>query len=162
MGWLSKINPLNLIDSISDAYQVRQQTKAQRIEAKTKEVIADIKGRVEIHEAKKDLKLAKIKAETEQVAQESEQASNYDMQVLRNRAKSPTDDILIASYIVLYAAHFIPATQPYMLSGWKAMGYQGAPWWLELGMVIIMVSTLGGMQVLRIFMAKKKPSKEGD
>ncbi len=157
MSFWSKLNPLNIIESFSDAYQVRQQTKAQRIEAKAKQAIADIEGQTKIHAAKIEARVAEIQHEARLASQDSAQASSYDLQVLKNRSKTLIDDVMIIVVLVSLIAHFLPDYAPYMAEGWKAMGYGGAPWWYEVGIVVAFVSTLGGLQILRMLLARKKP-----
>jgi uncharacterized ion transporter superfamily protein YfcC len=108
------------------------------------------KGKVSIAQAKIDLAISKLQA---QVKQQETQAANdmsYDMQVLKNRRESIIDDIIIVAFIILVILTFIPATQPTMAQGWKALN--DTAWWFEFGIVGILVSTLGLKDVLRIFL----------
>lgn len=159
MGWLSKLNPLNFIESISEGYKAHQKTKAERIKIKGETKLAELEGQKKIAEARIDLQIAQLKTKTELSLKETDQIQDYDMQVLKNRERSYADEFIIANFFFTYIAHFLPWTQPYMAEGWLAMGYDSPPWWLEFGMVLILVSTLGGMRVLKLFLGKFKQSE---
>jgi hypothetical protein len=119
------------------------------IDAETRKIKTE--GRHKIASAKINLKVAKINAKSKIEDTRATNDISYDMQVLMNRSKSVTDDILLMAFVLLVICHFIPPMQPYMRNGWDAMGYSHAPWWLEFGIVGILVSTLGLMGVIRLF-----------
>ena len=119
------------------------------IDAETRKI--KTAGRQKIASAKINLKVAKINAKAKIEDTRATNDISYDMQVLMNRGKSITDDILLLSFVLLVVCHFVPPLQPYMRNGWFAMGYDHAPWWLEFGIVGILVSTLGLMGVIRLF-----------
>jgi len=106
-----------------------------------------------------NLKLAKFKAEENRLLNTENNDTDYDMQVLKNRKNTYMDEIIITFFLVLFAMHFIERTQPYMQSGWLAMGYQGAPWYFEFILVGIAVSTLGLMRLFRVFFRAKEKDK---
>jgi len=108
------------------------------------------------------LKLAKFKAKERRLEKQADTDADYDMQVLRNRAESLMDNFVIITVFIVWLAHFVPYTQPYMASGWKAMGYAGAPWWLEFLIVGIGVSTLGLMRLFRAFWRVKEPPRKAN
>lgn len=110
-------------------------------------------------EAEIDLKISKLNAKSEQAKRQHVSDSDYDMQVLRNRGETIMDNVVIFVYLGLMIAHFIPFFQPYMLNGWKAMGYDGAPWFFEFVNIGIVVSTLGLMRLFKIFMSQFSPKK---
>lgn len=119
-----------------------------------KEVAA--KSAARIAEAKVDFKVAKFEARAERERRELSMDGDYDMMVLKNKDRTFADEIVIGTFLTTYAAHFIPKTQPYMASGWSAMGYGDSPaWWFEFAMVGILVSTLGLMRLLKLFFTKK-------
>lgn len=112
--------------------------------------------------AEVNLKVAKFNAKAQRLNNQATNDADYDMQVLRNRNESLMDNFVIITVFTIWLAHFIPITQPYMASGWKAMGYQGAPWWLEFLIVGIGVSTLGLMRLFRAFWRVKEPIRKAD
>ena len=105
-------------------------------------------------QARIDLKLTKIKAKIEQTVTTSQQDNDYDTQVLKNRNNTYADEFIILVWFGLFIAHFIPEYAAIMAGGWKAMGYSGAPWWFEFGMVGILVSTLGLMRLFKLWVGK--------
>jgi uncharacterized membrane protein YcfT len=112
------------------------------------------KGAQKLEDARQELKVVKVQASIarEQVAVQND--SDYDMQVLKNREKTYADELLIALWMSIFIMHFIPKTQPHMAAGWAAMGYTDGPaWWFELGMVGILVSTLGLMKILKLMLS---------
>lgn len=118
-------------------------------------------SREQKHELKKverkaetDFRIAEFNARINLMTKQEDNDAQYDLQALRNRDRSYIDEVLIAAFSALVAMHFIPGTQPYMHEGWSAMGYQAAPWWFEFGMVGILVSTLGLMRLVRVFLAQ--------
>ena len=105
----------------------------------------------ELRTNKVRLDRAKTDAEIKRLHREAENDYSYDMQVLKNRSKTWSDELLILVWIGLLVAPFVPYLQPYVAGGWKAMGYNQAPWWYEFGMVGILISTLGLMQLFKIW-----------
>ena len=122
---------------------------SKEVSAKTRDI--KIQGACDITKAKIGVELAKLDARTKEVANVEDNDTAYDMQVLRNRRDSIIDEIIIVAFLLLFTLHFIPSMQPYMLQGWKAMGYDGVPWWIEFGALGILVSTLGLMRLFRMF-----------
>jgi hypothetical protein len=117
-------------------------------------------SKVKVAEKRVDLQVAKIEAKIRQTQVEMSRDADYDMQVLKNRQGSYADEFIIVTWFVVFLAHFMPYLQPYMKSGWAAMGYTTGPaWWFEFGMVGILVSTLGLMRVLRLMLGKMKKDK---
>lgn len=114
------------------------------------------KRKAEEVDAKHQLSLAKINAKTAKfVAKQAlrekrmDQDHDYDLVVLQNRKDTWIDEIIIIVWIVVYAMHFVPFTQPFMAAGWATMGYVGVPWWFEFGWIGILISTLGLRGVFR-------------
>lgn len=112
------------------------------------------KAKIRLKQAKVEAKIADQEARSKHALAQQGNDISYDMQVLRNRATSWLDELIVSAFVLLIALHFIPATQPYMASGWRSMGYDSAPWWLEFAILGILVSTLGLMGVLRVFVSK--------
>jgi hypothetical protein len=124
---------------------------------------ATAKAKHEVKLAKLDAKKSRFEAEAKLEHKRLDQEADYDMQVLKNRENSFADEIIIAVWMVIFIAHFIPALQPYMAGGWKAMGYEnGPPWWFGFGMVGILVSTLGLMKMLRIWFGRFGANRSTD
>ena len=106
--------------------------------------------------AEVNLKIARFNAEAKILSNQESNDTDYDLQVLRNRKTTLMDEVIIFTFLGLYIAHFIPKLQPFMASGWKAMGYSGAPWYFEFIIVGISVSTLGLMRLFRVFFKRRK------
>ena len=100
-----------------------------------------------------ELKVAQIQAKIDRTKRQDDADISYDMQVLRNRALSIMDNILIFFWLVVFSLHFIPQYAETMQAGWIAIGK--APWWFQFGMVGILVSTLGLMRLFRMFTENK-------
>ena len=101
---------------------------------------------------KLELEVANAHAKIRRMEFEAEKDYSYDMQVLKNRRNSWADELLIVFFVGGVIAHFYPPLQPYMAAGWAAMGYEDPPLWFELGILTIIVSTLGGMRILHLIM----------
>lgn len=148
MPWLKSIFSFftNPIADLTGGYRERK-----RIASETAGNIAT---------AESNLKIAKFKAEENRLLNSENNDTDYDMQVLKNRKNTYMDEIIIVFFLALFAMHFLPSTQPIMLKGWTAMGYKGAPWYFELIIVGIAVSTLGLMRLFRIFFRAKEKDKQ--
>ena len=114
------------------------------IAAKTTAIIATLDG---------ELKAAKIQAKIDRTKNQDESDISYDLQVLKNRALSIMDEILIVFWLVVFSLHFIPEYAPTMKAGWLAIN--NAPWWFQFGMLGILVSTLGLMRLFRMWTENK-------
>lgn len=130
----------NIFKPVAKIFQTDAETRKIKVE-----------GQREIEKAKIGLQVATLNARAESESTKSKNDMSYDMQVLRNRSTSWADEVIIIAFVMLVVAHFIPGMQPTMTAGWKAMGYESPPWWLEFVIVGICVSTLGLMGVLRVF-----------
>ena len=115
-----------------------------------------LNSQTKIAEAKVELEVTKIKAEIEQVTISATRDSDYDMQVLKNRNNTYADEFIILVWFVLFLLHFVPEYATVMAQGWAAMGYKGAPWWFEFGMVGILISTLGLMRLFKLWISNFK------
>ena len=100
-----------------------------------------------------ELKKAVITAKINRVTNQDDSDSDYDQQVLKNRALSIMDEVLIVFWLVIFVFHFIPDYAETMQKGWLAIGK--APWWFQLGMLGILVSTLGLMRLFRMYTENK-------
>lgn len=129
------------VATVTTSYNARKQAKQE--------------GAVTLAMKKMELKFAKIERKIGVVRQKEQNDSDYDMQVLRNRQTTWADEVLIVITLGIWLMHFIPQTQPYMASGWEAMGYNGVPYWFEFVIIGIFVSTLGLMRLFRLFFARK-------
>lgn len=105
----------------------------------------------ETFKIKSDLELKS--AMNQAIVNRIQQADNndflLDLKAQENRKSSFMDEILQLYWIVIITMHFIPFTQPYMLEGWEVLSQ--APDWFTIGIIIIMVTTMGGMRILRLF-----------
>lgn len=146
MSWWNPISAV--IETVGGWLEANEETKQVKAVA-----------RVDLAKANSALKIARVESDTKIEVARGDAASRlddnvqtYDMQVLRNRLRGYVDDVIVYSLISLVVAHFVPYTQPFMRVGWEAMGYtQGPAWWLEFSIVVAIVSTLGGMRVLKEF-----------
>jgi hypothetical protein len=100
-----------------------------------------------------ELKAAKIQAKIDRTKSHDSADISYDLQVLKNRALSIMDEILIVFWLVVFSLHFIPAYAATMDKGWQAIAK--APWWFQFGMLGILVSTLGLMRLFRMWTENK-------
>ena len=114
------------------------------IAAETAAIVAMLEG---------ELKAAKIQAKIDRTKSHDSADIGYDLQVLKNRALSIMDEILIVFWLVVFSLHFIPEYAPTMQAGWVAIGK--APWWFQFGMLGILVSTLGLMRLFRMWTENK-------
>lgn len=144
MNWLKPLIALitNPIADLSGGYRERKRIAAENAAA--------------IAKSEADLKIARNEAKAHRAKTIEQNDTDYDLLVLENRSKTLMDEVIILVFLGLYLAHFIPSLQPYMAGGWKAMGYTGAPWYFELIIVGIAVSTLGLMRLFRLFFNRKK------
>ena len=127
----------DLAGKVIGRYQARKAASAARIEQKCA-----------------DLEVARIEAEIRRQERADTADADYDLQVLRNRERSRADEVLIGIFAGTFILPFIDALQATwsgrrlglaeaVAAGWRAHGYDGAPWWFEFAMVGILVSTLG-------------------
>jgi hypothetical protein len=99
------------------------------------------------------LKAAKVQAKINRITQQDSADSDYDTQVLKNRALSFMDEVLIVFWLIIFVMHFIPDYALKMSAGWTAINK--APWWFQFGMLGILVSTLGLMRLFRMYTENK-------
>ena len=144
MNWLKALLTIltNPIADLSGGYRERKRIAAENAAA--------------IAKSEADLKIARNEAKANRARTIEQNDTDYDLLVLENRSKTFMDELIIVVFLGLYLAHFIPRLQPFMAGGWKAMGYTGAPWYFELIIVGIAVSTLGLMRIFRLFFNRKK------
>ncbi|MCL1072989.1 hypothetical protein [Shewanella dokdonensis] len=154
MGWLTSVfnfftNPVaDLVGGYTERKKIAAETAADEAKAKSALKIAKLNAQAR-----------KVELDAERTAATEENDSSYDNQVLANRRDSYADEFIIAVFLGIFIAHFIPALQPYMHAGWVAMGYTGIPWWYEFVIVGICVSTLGLMRLFRIFWGVRAEAK---
>ena len=93
-----------------------------------------------------DLEITRIEAEISRAKRMDTADVDYDIQVLRNRERSWADEVLIAIFAGIFILPFVDALQATWSgrllglaeavgAGWRAHGYDGAPWWFEFAMV---------------------------
>ena len=138
----------NLAGNVIGKYQARK--KAKQASA------------ARIAEAETDLKVTKIEAEISRAKRMDSADADYDIQVLRNRERSWADEVLIVIFMWIFILPFVDAVLATWTgetlglakavgAGWRAHGYDGAPWWFEFAMVGILISTLGLFRLFRLW-----------
>lgn len=171
------LNPITAIFGIAGkawgAYQGRKaaaEAGARTIEEKKTQLRA---ARLE---AKTSITLARAQAKSTRFSQRLAADADHDARVQANRQHTKMDEFLILVFSAIFLLPFIAPIvdlvarglacafghcPPFGLTlglgdivaqGWKAHGYDQAPWWFEFAMVGILVSTLGLMRVLNIFL----------
>ena len=119
-----------------------------------------------IEDKRADLEVARIDAEIRRQERTDTADIDYDVQVLRNRERSWADEVLIAIFAGIFILPFVDALQATwtgqrlgladaVADGWKAHGYDGAPWWFEFAMVGILISTLGLFRLFRMWSGRR-------
>ena len=135
-----------------------------------KKAKADSAARIEQKRA--DLEVARIEADIRREERTDTADADYDLQVLRNRERSLADEALIAIFAGIFLLPFIDALQATwsggrlglaeaVADGWRAHGYDGAPWWFEFAMVGILVSTLGLFRLVRMWQGRRDQKESG-
>ena len=126
-----------------------------------------------IEERRADLEVTKIEAEIRRTKRMDSADADYDIQVLRNRERSWADEVLIGIFSGIFILPFVDALQATWSgrllglaeavgAGWRAHGYDGAPWWFEFAMVGILVSTLGLFRLLRLWRGQRVGERQDD
>ena len=127
-----------------------------------------------IEQKRADLEVTKIEAEISRAKRMDTADVDYDIQVLRNRERSWADEVLIAIFAGIFILPFADALQQAIwggellglagavADGWRAHGYDGAPWWFEFAMVGILVSTLGLFRLLRLWRGQRVDAPPAD
>ena len=134
--------------------------------------LAKVAAASRIEEKRIDVAVARLEADAARYAREAASDADYDLQVLRNRDRTWSDEFLIAIFVLLFILPFLDAIQASwsgelfglaeaVATGWQAHGYDGAPWWFEFLMVGIAVSTLGLSRLFRLW-AGRPARKEGN
>ncbi|GGI85936.1 hypothetical protein [Shewanella gelidii] len=150
MKWLTSVLQFftNPVADLTGSYRERKRIAA--------EMAADIAT------AESNLKIAELNNKARRLEAQENNDSSYDNIVLANRRDTLMDELIIIVFLGLFLAHFVPELQPYMHSGWSAMGYNGAPWYFEFVIVGIAVSTLGLMRLFRVFWQLKAPKARAE
>lgn len=116
-------------------------------------------GQLEITKAEVQFKVAQFQAKAERLMRNDQVDADYDMAAQSEKRHTFADEILLVCTIVLVGCHFfIPES---MASGWAAMGYIAAPWWLEFIIVGIYISIFGLMRLFRAWSPFSGRAKKG-
>jgi len=100
-----------------------------------------VENRRKIVEAKHDLKLAKIHAETGRVNKVIEATTNWDMEAMRQSQFSWKDEALMIILFAPFVGAFIPGLQKYIKSGFETIAE--LPLWYQLSLVGIIAASFG-------------------
>lgn len=113
-----------------------------------------------------DIAKARFEAEMKRATVEGDRDWQYDMRALERRDKTWADEFIILCWFAVFVGGFIwvladPANAPArLMAAWQAI--DTAPIWYQFGMLLILVSTLGGMRLFRLFFGamagKRAPS----
>lgn len=117
-------------------------------------------GALAIKKAEVALKVSKFEAEAKRLTIMDASDADYDKHAQMERRYTMADEVLIFCTIVLVASHFFFPES--LAAGWEAMGYSGAPWWLEFIIVGVFVSVFGLMRLFRAFNPFNKGGKKND
>ena len=124
------------------------------VEGREKRKLQKDQQKFEIRELQHDLKKTQITADIDRTKSNDSKDFDYDQQVLRNRERSIIDEVLIIFFMAIFAMHFIPSLQTYMLKGWEAM--EAAPFFFHFTIIGIVISTLGLMRLFRLMVEMKR------
>lgn len=179
------LNPITAIvgavGSAWGAYQGRKaaaEAGARDLEAQKIKYRAETQAGARRVQLKKiDVEIARLEGKERRLRERGKADAEYDLQVLRNREGTRMDEFLILLFAAIFAAPFIGAIihsvtcalgfctdfgiSAAVQNAWQAHGYDSAPWWFEFAMVGILVSTLGLMRVLRLFVNSLKMKFRG-
>lgn len=112
----------------------------------------------EVIRTKAALEVAKLQAEIRRAEHSDQRDSDYDLEAQRQRRDTYADEFLILFFFGLFALHFIPDMQPYMMAGWAAV--KQAPLYFEFAIVGIVVATFGLMRLFRVYKARLTGRKQ--
>ena len=113
---------------------------------KRKETEREMAG--EVAKAKVNYKIRRYELKTKRLEAQADRDLSYDMQVLRNRQHTWVDEFIVVAVVGITLLAFLPWTQPYVKEGWDAVA--DAPFWFQFAWITVIVSTLGGLTILRI------------
>lgn len=119
------------------------------VEGRESRKYMETEGHLMITKAKVAKEVAKQEAEAQRLLQNDKVDADYDRHAQLEKRYTLADEFLIFCTTLLVAAHFIVPEK--LAAGWKAMGYAGAPWWLEFVIVGMFVSVFGLMRLFRAF-----------
>lgn len=117
-------------------------------------------GRLDIKKAEVAFKVAEFTSKAERLMKNDVVDAEYDLQAQKERRYTIADELLIICVVILVGCHFFfPAA---LAAGWAAMGYLGAPWWLEFIIVGIFISVFGLMRLFRAWSPFGNKGKKDD
>jgi len=131
-----------VVNTVGDV--VKKDQAIKEIKKKGKLELAKAKMEAQIEKIKTDnqLKIAKVQAEIAYQTRTYEGDNAYDLAVLEQNKYSYMDEFLKCTIIALDAYVFYR----YGLDGLEKM-----PMWLQLANIMMLVSTMGGKDILRMF-----------
>jgi hypothetical protein len=118
--------------------------------AKTAEKQAKIRYASQVADNNFQLKIAYIKGLIEKTQRADNADIDYDLQAQINKKFTIADEILVTVFIVIFIAGFIPGMADYIMAGWQA--HSQAPPFFHITMTIIVVSTFGGIRILKLIL----------
>jgi len=118
--------------------------------AKTAEKQAKIRYASQVADNNFQLKIAYIKGLIEKTQQSDNADIDYDLQAQINKRFTIADEVLVTVFIVIFIAGFIPGMADYIMAGWLA--HSQAPPFFHITMTIIVISTFGGIRILRLLL----------
>ena len=116
----------------------------------TAEKKAKIRYATQIADNNFQLKIAYIKGLIKKAESTDNADIDYDLQAQINKRFSIADEFLVSVFIIIFIAGFIPGMADYIMAGWEA--HSKAPQFFHITMTIIVVSTFGGIRILRLFL----------
>lgn len=100
-----------------------------------------VENKRKIVEAKQELALAKIHAETNRVNKVIEATTNWDMEAMRQSQFSWKDEALMVILFAPFVGSFIPGLQVYIKQGFDTIA--DLPLWYQLSLVGIIAASFG-------------------
>ena len=133
----------SVVGTVGDVVKKDQQIKEMEKQGKLDLAKAKLEAKVEEQKVNSQLKVAKVQAQINHQTRVFDGDNAYDLMVPEQNKYSYMDEMLKFSIIGL---------DGYVIYKYGIDGLSSLPTWLQLANIMVLVSTLGGKGILRMFM----------
>ena len=133
----------SVVGTVGDVVKKDQAIKEMEKQSKADLAKAKLQAKIEEQKVNSQLKIAKVQAQINHQTRVFDGDNAYDLMVLEQNKYSYMDEMLKFSIIGL---------DGYIIFKYGIEGLSNLPTWLQLANIMVLVSTLGGKGILRMFL----------
>jgi len=133
----------SVVGTVGDVVKKDQAIKEMEKQSRADLAKAKLQAKIEEQKVNSQLKIAKVQAQINHQTRVFDGDNAYDLMVLEQNKYSYMDEFLKFSIIGL---------DGYIIFKYGIEGLSNLPTWLQLANIMVLVSTLGGKGILRMFL----------